>query len=96
VREASCRRSDAAPLRKIHLSYAKELKLLQPYSQEVVLGVQPSATYSEVRGLVESTGGGCYGFLSEGTLTKTQVPTPLGPQDAVRDQRTFEGWRKLT
>jgi hypothetical protein len=83
-------------LRKIHLSYADELKLLQPYSQQVVLGVQPSVTYSEVRGLVESLGGGCYGFISEGTLTKTQVSTPLGMQDAVTDQRTFEGWRKLT
>src|SRR5262249_34748678 len=78
-------------LTKIHLSYAEELKLLQPYSQQVVLGVLPTATYVEVRGLVESTAGGCYGFVSEGTLTKTQVPTPMGPQEAITDQRTFEG-----
>jgi hypothetical protein len=82
-------------LRKIHLSYAEELKLLQPYSQQVVLGVQRTATYFELRGLVESAAGG-YGFVSEGTLTKTQVSTPVGPQEAVTDQRTFEGWRKLT
>jgi hypothetical protein len=82
-------------LRKIHLSYAEELKLLQPYSQQVVLGVQRTATYFELRGLVESAAGG-YGFVSEGTLTKTQVSTPVGPQEAVTDQRPFEGWRKLT
>jgi hypothetical protein len=82
-------------LRKIHLSYAEELKLLQPYSQQVVLGVQRTATYFELRGLVESAAGG-YGFVSEGTLTKTQVSTPVGPQEAVTDQRTFEGWRELT
>jgi hypothetical protein len=82
-------------LRKIHLSYAEELKLLQPYSQQVVLGVQRTATYFELRGLVESAAGG-YGFVSEGTLTKTQVSTPVGPQEAVTDQRTFEGWRNLT
>jgi ATP-dependent protease ClpP protease subunit len=46
-----------------------------------------------VRGLVESTGGGCYAFLSEGTLTQV-VPQPGGsPQ--ITDQRTFEGWRKI-
>jgi hypothetical protein len=82
-------------LRDIHLSYAEQLKLLQPYSQQVVIGTNPSATYSEVRGLIESAAGGCYGFVSEGEMTKTQVPTPVGPQDAISDQRTFEGWRKL-
>lgn len=82
-------------LRNIHLSYADELKLLQPYSQQVVIGTNASVTYSEVRGLIESGAGGCYGFISEGTMAKTQVPTPMGPQDAITDQRTFEGWRKL-
>jgi hypothetical protein len=53
-------------LRKIHLSYASELKLLEPYSPQVVLGANPAANYALVRGLVESTGGGCYAFLSEG------------------------------
>jgi len=82
-------------LRNIHLSYAEELKLLQPYNQRVILGTNATATYSETRGLIESGEGGCYGFVSEGTLTKITVPTQAGPQDAVSDQRTFEGWRKL-
>ncbi|MGV7213462.1 SDH family Clp fold serine proteinase [Bradyrhizobium sp. UFLA05-112] len=82
-------------LRHIHLSYAEELKLLQPYSQQVVVGANPTANYSESRGLVESTDGGCYGFVSEGTLTKAQIQTPVGLQEAISDQRTFEGWRKI-
>lgn len=82
-------------LRNIHLSYAEELKLLQPYSQQVVVGTNTTVPYLEVRGLIESGAGGCYGFISEGTMTKSQVQTPLGPQEAIADQRTFEGWRKL-
>jgi len=82
-------------LRNIHLSYAEELKLLQPYSQQVVIGANPAVNYSEARGLVESTDGGCYGFVSEGTLTRAQIQTPMGLQDAISDQRTFEGWRKI-
>jgi Serine dehydrogenase proteinase len=82
-------------LRRIHLSYSEELKLLQPYSQHVVIGTNPSSNYSETRGLIESTEGGSYGFISKGTLTKMQVNTPAGPQDAISDQRLFEGWRKI-
>lgn len=82
-------------LRQIHNSFAEELKLLSPYSQQSLLGNSPSVSYSEVRGLVEGTNGGCYQFLSEGTLTKVMVQTPIGQQPGVTDQRTFEGWRKL-
>ena len=60
-------------LRKIHLSYAGELKLLEPYSPEVVLGSSQSGnpvSYTISRALVEGTVGGSYGFVSEGTLTR--------------------------
>jgi hypothetical protein len=82
-------------LRSIHLSYGKELELLEPYNPQVLLGVNPTVSYSLVRGLVEGTLGGCYQFVSEGTLTKSMVPGPVGPQEAITDQRTFEGWKKL-
>jgi hypothetical protein len=82
-------------LRRIHLSYSEQLKLLQPYSQHVVIGTDQTKNYSETRGLIESTEGGSYGFVSEGTLAKTQIPTPAGPQDAISDQRLFDGWRKI-
>jgi hypothetical protein len=80
-------------LRKVHLSYASELVLLEPYSPQVILGANPTANYKLIRGLVESTGGGCYGFLSEGTLT--QAAPPQGGIPQITDQRTFEGWRKI-
>jgi hypothetical protein len=82
-------------LRKLHLSYAGEMKLLEPYSPQVLLGVNPSVNFTLVRGLVESTEA-AYAFLSEGSLTKTVLPGPNGlPQEAITDQRTFEGWRKV-
>lgn len=83
-------------LKKLHASYTDELKLLEQFSPQTVLGTNPTANYSEVRGLIESTGGGSFGFLSEGTMTKSIVQTPAGPQEAITDQRTFEGWRRIT
>jgi hypothetical protein len=82
-------------LRTIHLSYGEEMELLEPYNPQVILGVNPTASYTFVRGLVEGTLGSCYRFISEGTLTKSMMPGPLGPQEAITDQRTFEGWKKL-
>src|SRR4029077_4078031 len=83
-------------LRKIHLSYASEMKLIEPYSPQVLLGVNPTTNFTLTRGLIESTSGGCYAFLSEGTLTRTMAPGPGGGmQETITDQRTFEGWRKV-
>jgi len=85
-------------LRKLHQSFVAELKLLEPYTPQAVLGNAPAnhpVAYTEVRGLVESTGGGCYAFLSEGTLRRVQVPGPAGVQDGIQDERTFEGWKRL-
>lgn len=85
-------------LRKIHLSYSEELRLLEPFSPSTLLqGAQPNApvNYTEHRALVESTDGGCYVFCSEGRLTSIQIHTPAGPQDGIKDDRQFEGWRKL-
>lgn len=82
-------------IKEIYDSITVELKLLDRYNPDLVLGAQPTVNLSEVRGLVESTKGGCYGFITEGTLARVQVRTPAGPQSGVSDQRTFEGWRKL-
>lgn len=80
-------------LRQINKSYIDELKLLTPYSQQAVLGTSNTTAYSEVRSLVECTEGGCYRFVSEGTLSKVSVSTQFGPQDGITDQRLFEGWK---
>ena len=85
-------------LRKVHLSYTEELKLLEPYAAQTVLGGAAEnvpVSFSITRGLVEGTVGGCYGFVSEGTLTRVQIQTSNGPQEGIKDDRTFEGWRKL-
>ena len=85
-------------LRNVHLSFADELKLLEPYRPQSLLGdaaVDTPVPYAITRGLVEGTDGGCYGFVSEGTLKRVQVKTNQGPQSGVNDDREFEGWRKL-
>ena len=85
-------------LREIHLSYMEELKLLEPYTPQAYLAgktVNTPISFSITRALVEGTVGGCYGFVSEGTLMRVQVQTNNGPQEGVKDERTFEGWRKL-
>ena len=85
-------------LRSVHVDYVDELKMREPYSPKsdlVGLAYDQGENYSIVRGLVEGPSGGCYGYLSEGTIAKVQVNTPNGSQEGVRDDRTFEGWRKL-
>lgn len=72
-------------LSEITESYTAELKTLEPFAPDSILAGQASAPYSFIRGIIESTDGGCYGFVSDGVLHT--VP-PF-------DQRTFEGWRKL-
>lgn len=84
-------------LRKIHLDYAAEMLLLQPYSQTLVVGgaaVGQQVSYKEIRGLIESVDGGSYAFVSEGNMQKTHVQTPMGLQVGLQDERTFEGWAK--
>lgn len=85
-------------LRKVQTSFSAELKLHEPYSPQTVLAGHPinqAVPYREVRGLVESTNGGCYAFVSEGTLRKVQVPGPAGMQEGIQDERSFEGWKKI-
>ena len=86
-------------LREVHLSYSEELQLLKPFTpQEIFAGSQDSSRpYSIPRGLVEGSVGGCYRFISEGTMTRIQVDAGGGvPQEAISDDRTFEGWIKAT
>jgi hypothetical protein len=82
-------------LKRVHGSYRSELALLEPYTPQAVIGAAPTVNYSLVRGLVESRDG-AYGFVSNGTLTKQQVGGPMGMQEFITDQRSFEGWKSLT
>jgi ClpP class serine protease len=87
-------------LRKLHLSYVDELKLLEPYDPYSLLGTDQTTDYALPRAAIESVKTGSHKFLSEGTLTKTvtQQVGPAGPfmQDMVNDNRKFEGWRKTS
>ncbi len=87
-------------LKKVHLSYTDELKLLNPFNPmdffgEIHTGSQP---YTIPRGLIEGTTGGGYAYVSEGIMTLMQLQedgNPV-PQQLLNDNRIFEGWRKTT
>ena len=86
-------------IRKIYLSYTDDLKLLEPYVPQAHMagaGLNAPVKYSIPRAFVEGTVGGSYGFVSEGVLTLVQVQINGAMQDGVKDDRAFEGWRKLT
>ncbi|MBO6540836.1 MAG: hypothetical protein JJ969_15725 [Rhizobiaceae bacterium] len=68
-------------------SYHGELKTFEPYSASDILAGQPQASYTLVRGLIEATDAGSFGFVSEGELMATQ--------GNISDSRKFEGWRKM-
>jgi hypothetical protein len=81
-------------IRDIYADYSSEMEFGRPLSPESVLAQNQQATYSYVRGLIESVGGGSHRFVSEGTYTRHQVQVAPGVmQPAVADSRTFEGWR---
>ena len=85
-------------LREIHLSYEEELKLLEPFSVHSILsGVaqDKAAPFAITRALLEGTIGGCYGFVSEGTLRRTQIQINNAQQEGIKDERIFEGWRRI-
>lgn len=77
----------------------EELKLLEPFNLNLVLGSNNNANYVCRRVLLESIAGGTDVFLTEGALTKTnQVinqPHPLPPlnRSAIENQINFEGWK---
>jgi hypothetical protein len=74
-------------------SYQAELKTFEPFSPALALAGQPHVNYTLIRGLIEGTEVGCYGFVSEGEFAL--VPGAANAQPGIADNRRFEGWRKL-
>lgn len=75
-----------------------ELELTNRFDPNVLIGNQNTVNYSFRRGLIESIYGGTDVFVSEGTITKKQVPItqprmPPITRIAIEDQRKFEGWK---
>ncbi len=86
-------------LKSIHTSYTEELKLLLPFTSTEVFtdDAFDVSSYQLRRGLIEGTIGGCYSFISEGVMSRV-VSHPNGspvPQQRVKDERSFDGWRKI-
>jgi hypothetical protein len=55
---------------------------------------QLETPYTFKRALIESVAGGSHAFISEGTLLRQQIQIQPGIiQNAITDNRTFEGWR---
>lgn len=81
-------------IKQLYDGLAEELQLTASFDPNVVLGQQPQASYLFKRTLLESVNGGSHAFVSEGTLTRQKVQLQPGlVQDAINDNRTFEGWR---
>jgi hypothetical protein len=76
-----------------------ELKLLQPFNPNIILGIHDKTDYECRRLLIESVDGGTDVYLTNGTLIKTTTtipqPPPLPPieRSIVENQMGFEGWK---
>ncbi|SFB51019.1 SDH family Clp fold serine proteinase [Delftia tsuruhatensis] len=91
-----------AVLKQLHASYVEEMKLLEPFDPHSLLGASMAVAYELPRAVIESVGFGSHRYVSEGILAKVNVQQPGAPmqqipfqQDALHDQRRFEGWRKI-
>jgi hypothetical protein len=81
-------------IKAIYDDVANELDFGSPYDPNVILGVENTAQYCLPRALIESRKGGSHVFHSEGVLSRQQVQVQPGiVQQALQDERKFEGWR---
>jgi hypothetical protein len=83
-----------AILRSIYQDIKEELGLGVKFDGAQLLGDRDNIEYSVKRSLIESISGKTDAFTTEGKLFKVTIsgPSPI-PQLAIKDQRTFEGWR---
>lgn len=79
-------------LKSVHKDYSGQMKLLEPFNPMTLAQPNSTATYQMVRGLIESVSGGSFGFVSEGTMTRSTVGMQ---QEQIEDRRNFEGWKAL-
>jgi hypothetical protein len=81
-------------IKKVYDDFADELDLNTPFNPNLTLAGKQDARYSHTRALVESADAGSHAFISEGVLSRRQLEGKAGVvQDAINDQRQFEGWR---
>lgn len=83
-------------IKAIYDSIYLELELNKTFDPTTMVGAGNQANYSARRVLIESLQGGTDVFVSEGTLSKTQIPIPNAPgvmQTTYQDNRRFDGWK---
>lgn len=77
-------------IKAIYQDIESEFELRNPYNPNVLLARENPCQYVLRRALIESIEGGSDIFISEGTLTKHALQNG---QQAIQDNRTFEGWK---
>lgn len=83
-------------LKDIHKDYSSQMKLAEPFNPMMMTMPNSQTKYQMVRSLIESVSGGSFGFVSEGSLTRSAVQVPgQADQEQIQDHRTYEGWRTL-
>lgn len=82
-----------AQIKAIYDDFACELRLNEPFSQELELGSAEQINYELRRGLVESVSGGSHVFVSRGQMTRRQIQAQPGVlMQGVESRLVQEGW----
>ena len=77
-------------IKDIHYNIEDELELLTPFDPNIIIGTSQTKRYQFRRAIIESIGGSCDVFISEGILAKKNInPQQVG----IQDSRTFEAWK---
>jgi hypothetical protein len=84
-------------IKSVMQDISAELDLATPYNPNIIIGNNPTASYSIRRALIESIDGGTDVFISKGILSKKQTAINIGMgapimQTTIEDQRNEEGW----
>lgn len=82
-------------LRKLYKDISVTLKLRDRFTPDTEVANNPAVHYRLRRGLIETVEYGSHQFITEGVLTKVQVPqNGAPPAIGFQDNRLFEGWKR--
>lgn len=86
-----------AILKSLHADFSDQLELRTPFN--VNSYAFPPKSYEFIFAIIESPSHGAHHFIGEGNVETVQIPqdqqSGRPPGIVIRDQRTFEGWRKI-
>lgn len=81
-------------IKNLYEDFRSELSLNEDLDRNAYLGQEQTKPYEITRLLIESLAGGSHYFVSTGTFSRVSVNTSGGYQSGIRDDRTFDGWRR--